>query len=203
MRIRRRSDRRVSSTRRIGVVAAPGTARRPGSDAPSGARQRGLRRRRLPVPAEERAAGRPGRPVAVLQPRVHLVRRLAAQLREPGRVQRLLAGRSTGATPRTGRTPPSRLEHPGRQQPDPRRRRVVVGRLGRVVARPRRLGADRRRRRDHDRGVQLPPRRHVRHPHHLQLELDVAERLHPHQGHRQSATRRRRPCPARRRSARS
>ena len=52
-----------------------------------------------------------------------------------------------------------------------------------LVARPRRVGADRRRRRDHDRGVQLPPRRHVRHPHHLELELVVAERLHPHQGH--------------------
>ena len=75
------------------------------------------------------------------------------------------------------------LEDPGRQQPEPRRRRLVGGRLGRLVARPRRVGADRRRRRDHDRGVQLPPRRQVRHPHHLELQLAVAERVHPHQGH--------------------
>ena len=56
--------------------------------------------------------GLAGRPVAVLQPRVHVVGRLAPQLREQGRVQRLLAGRRTGATPRTGRTPPSRLGIP-------------------------------------------------------------------------------------------
>ena len=120
--------------------------------------------------------------MAVLQPRVHVVRRLAAQLREPGRLQRLLAGPALGQRLELEERR-RRPEHPGRQQPDPRRRRVVGGRLGRLLARPRRLGADRRRRRDHDRGVQLPPRRQVRHPHDLELQLVVAERVHPHQGH--------------------
>ena len=96
MRNRRRSDRRVFLTRRIGIVAAPGTAHGAVSAAPSGAGQRGLRRRRLPRPAEERRPRLSRRPVAVLQPRVHVVGRLAPQLREPGRLQRLLAGRPLG-----------------------------------------------------------------------------------------------------------
>ena len=108
---------------------------------------------------------------------------LAPELGEPGRVHRLLAGRPLGQRLELEERRPV-LEHPGRRQPDPRRRRVVVGRLGRLVPRPRRLGADGERRRDHDRGVQLPPGRHVRHAHDLQVQLDVAERLHPHQGHR-------------------
>ena len=143
MRNRGRSDRRVFSTRRIGIVLLLGllVALVPMLHPERG--QRGLRRGRLPRPSEGRPARRPRRPLAVLQPRVHLVGRLAPQLREPGRVQRLLARGALG----------QRLEleerrqvprHPGGQQPDPWRRRVVVRRLRRIVARPRRMGADRR-----------------------------------------------------------
>ncbi len=110
---------------------------------------------------------------------------LAPELGEPGRVHRLLAGRPLGQRLELEERRPV-LEHPGRRQPDPRRRRVVVGRLRRLVPRPRRLGPDSERRRDHDRGVQLPPRRHVRHAHDHPVQLDVAERLHPHQGHRRA-----------------
>ena len=143
MRNRRRSDRRVSVTRRIGIVLLLGLLTALTPMLHPRARQRGLRRRRLPGPIEERPPRRPRRPVAVLQPRVHLVGRLAAQLREPGRLQRLLAGRALG----------QRLEleerrqvpgHPRGQQPDPWRRRLVVGRLGRLLPRSRRLGPDRR-----------------------------------------------------------
>ena len=203
MRIRRRSDRRASLTRRLGAVLLLGLLAALAPRAPSAAGQRGLRRRRLPRPGSRTRRRTPwstrGSSTTA-----------SARRSSPGGSTRRTRSRSTttGRAQHWGnasnwKNAATVAEHPGRQQPDPRRRRLVGGRLGRLLARPRRLGADRRRRRDHDRGVQLPPRRLLRHPHDLQLELDVAERLHPHQGHPDPQHRRRRRSAVRRRSARS
>ena len=183
MRIRRRSDRRVFLTRRIGIALLLGllTAVIPVLHAEPVSAASGVD----DYPARLKAARLDG----LVDPWQFYNRectswvawRLNSENRR--RVHRLLAGRPLGQRLELAQRRPV-AEHPGRRQSDPRRRRLVVRRLGRLVAWTRRLGSDGERRRDHDRGVQLPPRRLLRHPHDLPLQLDVAERLHPHQGHR-------------------
>ena len=173
---------RVGLTRRLAAVLAlvVGIRRVLADVVPDLRRDR--RGRRLPGPAQGGGPGRPGRPVELLQPRVHVVRRVAAQQRRRRRLPQLLPGRALGQRLELAvRRQPGR--HPGRLHTDRRLRRLVGGRVPWLEPRARRLGPRPHHDVDHDRGVQLPVRRSLRPAHHLDLVELVADRLHPHRPH--------------------
>ena len=153
------------STVRRSLLSRARSHRRPGPGVPHGGARAGLGGcRRLPQPVAQRRQGQPGRHLGRVQPRVHLVRRLAPAL--PQRVRDAVPRQRVGLGHR-------------RQGPRLRRQLDARRRLGRVgPQRPRGLGRGGVRQRRHDRGVQRQRRRGLPRAH----RRAVAVPVHPLQG---------------------